>query len=103
MNQKKDHTPMFSAYHPVIPKIYTPSWKVDMQNRDQIVENCKLSGLAYNPTEATMYLEKRERLCINQPSVKEIQDCEIPREKLLKPHLHSPLSKYRSSLMFRSN
>ena len=57
-----DSSPKFSAYHPVIPKLYTPEWKLDMKNRASIVQNCKLAGVQYAPKDASLYLEKRERV-----------------------------------------
>ena len=57
-----DSSPKFSAYHPVIPKLYTPEWKLDMTNRASIVLNCKLAGVQYAPKDASLYLEKRERV-----------------------------------------
>lgn len=106
-NQKKIHggPPQFSPYHPVIPKLYTPGWMLDMTNRDRIVANCKLAGVINHPTEASMYWEKRQRLNTNEPcinvAVEKEKDSEVPREQLLRPPIYSHLSKYQSSLMSR--
>ena len=95
--------PKFSQYHPVIPKLYTPAWKLDMKNRDRIVENCKLAHLPYQANDKALYLEKHERLNDAEPRDSIMKRCNIvPREILLKTPLHSALSKYESSLMFRS-
>jgi len=99
---KSTQAQKFSAYHPVIPKLYTPAWKLDMPNRARIVENCKRAGVQYRPTEASMYIEKRERITAESQEESN-NSIEVPREKMLRPSLHSPLSKYQSSLMFRSN
>lgn len=109
--KKKTHVglPQFSPYHPVIPKLYTPGWKLDMPNRFHIMENCTMAGVVYQPTEASMYWEKRERLDKNGPRKQPNDDGDddddddgIPeREKLLRPPIHSHLSKYQSSLMSR--
>lgn len=103
MSSDKDKGTKFSSYHPIIPKIYTPAWKLDMKNRDRIIENCKEANIPYQEIEATLYLEKRERLykegCKYKSSTK---DFERLREKQLKQPLHSPLSKYQSTLMFRN-
>ena len=102
MSSDNDKGTKFSSYHPVIPKIYTPAWKLDMKNRDRIIENCKQANISYQEIEATLYLEKRERLykggCKDNSSTK---DFERLREKQLQQPLHSPLSKYQSGLMFR--
>ena len=100
---KCSRTPTFSRYHPVIPKIYTPAWKLDMSNRNRIVENCHLAELPYRGSEATLYLEKRERLNNAEPrDLVMSKSMKVPRERLLQPWFHSPLSKYQSSLMFRT-
>jgi len=98
----EDKTSKFSAYHPVIPKLYTPAWKIDMSNRARIVENCKLAGVPYQPTEASLYINKRERISQDRPEDSAcVVETKTSREKLLRPPLYSHLSKYQSSLMSR--
>ena len=95
--------PKFSSYHPVIPQSYTPAWKLDMNNRDIIVENAKMGNLPYDGTETTLYLENRERLSRSEPKESVMnKSMDIPRDRLLRPWFHSPISKYQSTLMFRS-
>lgn len=101
-NTKKKDCPKFSAYHPVIPKLYTPAWKLDMKNRDRIIENCQLSRQPYQEIDAALYLEKRERLNSSSATIESSKSLELTRNKQLKPSLHSHLSKYQSSLMFRA-
>lgn len=94
--------PVWSRYHPQIPQRYIPQWTQDMENRTLILENCKLSNYPYGPHDKSIYLVHRERLnnvepqkMVNSKSIK------VPRERLLRPWFHSPLSRYQSSLMFR--
>jgi len=96
--------PKFSSYNPVVPKTYTPPWKQDMVNRNLIIENAQLAGnLPCNGTESTLYLENRERL--TQVESREVisrrTGKESTRNSSINPPMHSHLSKYRSSLMFR--
>ena len=90
----------FSAYHPIIPKNYTPAWKQDMKNRTLIVENAKSSNLDYNGTESTLFLEKRERLAHHRQNEERNQELVLTKQNNIPP-MHSSLSKYQSSLMFR--
>lgn len=94
--------PVWSRYHPQIPQRYIPQWTQDMENRTLILENCKLSNYPCGPHDKSIYLVHRERLnnvepqkMVNSKSIK------VPRERLLRPWFHSPLSRYQSSLMFR--
>lgn len=92
----------FSNHHPIIPENYTPAWKLDMVNRERIVENAKLGNIPQNGVQTTLYLEKRERLSQSESreSIMKRTD-EISRNRILRPWFHSPLSKHQSTLMFR--
>ncbi|XP_065051739.1 sperm-associated microtubule inner protein 10-like [Rhopilema esculentum] len=104
INVKSSSIPVFSRYHPVIPKRYTPAFKHDMKNRNLIVENCKIAGLHYGPEETSLYLEKRERFSCAEPRERvKAKSLQIPRDLQLRPSLYSPLSKYQSSLSFRTS
>ena len=102
-NSNQSYVPKFSSHHPVVPKTYTPPWKQDMVNRSLVIENAQLANLPYNGTESTLYLENRERL--TQVESREIisnrTGKEPTRHSSINPPMHSHLSKYRSSMMFR--
>ncbi|XP_028403014.1 testis-expressed protein 43-like [Dendronephthya gigantea] len=92
--------PVWSRHHPVIPKRYVPAWTTDMKNRRLIVQNCRQANYPYGPFNTSVYLERRERLNHVEPSrMVESKRIDVSREQLLNPWIHSPLSKYRSSLM----
>ena len=93
--------PKFSNYHPIIPKNYTPAWKLDMKNRELIVENAQSKPIPHDGLETTLYLEKRERFSSGeerQEVMNKVPD--ISEERMLRPWFHSPLSKHQSKLMF---
>ena len=93
--------PKFSIYHPIIPKNYTPAWKLDMKNRELIVENAQSKPIPHDELETTLYLEKRERFSSaedRQEVMNKVPD--VSEERMLKPWFHSPLSKHQSKLMF---
>lgn len=93
--------PKFSNYHPIIPKNYTPAWKLDMKNRGLIVENAQSKVIPHDGLETTLYLEKRERFSSSedrQEVMNKVPD--VSEERMLRPWFHSPLSKYQSKLMF---
>uniref|UniRef100_A0A7M5XC61 Uncharacterized protein n=1 Tax=Clytia hemisphaerica TaxID=252671 RepID=A0A7M5XC61_9CNID len=100
-SQTKQTSCKFSAYHPVIPKNYTPAWKQDMKNRTLITENAKLANIEYNGTQSTLYLEKRERVVPSEP-IRDTKALGTSTEGFIPP-MHSSLSKYQSSLMFRTS
>ncbi|XP_062509689.1 uncharacterized protein LOC134185827 isoform X2 [Corticium candelabrum] len=87
--------PLFSRYHPMIPKCYVPPWQLDMNNRRFIIENCNFSGLENWKGHVTMFLDSRERL--GETVV--VKQKRIPRR--LWHFRASALSKYNSSLMAR--
>ncbi|RMX46397.1 hypothetical protein pdam_00000628 [Pocillopora damicornis] len=94
--------PVWSRYHPQIPQRYVPQWTQDMQNRNLILENCKLANYPYGPHDTSIYLVHRERLNNVEPQkMVNSKSIRVPRERLLKPWFHSPLSRYQSSLMSR--
>ncbi|XP_046859346.1 testis-expressed protein 43-like [Xenia sp. Carnegie-2017] len=92
--------PVWSRYHPVIPKRYTPEWTNDMRNRRLILQNCKQVNYPTGPFHTSIFLDNRERL--NHVEPKEMVESKrifVSRDRLLNPWIYSPLSKYRSSLM----
>ena len=119
-----NQTKKFSSYHPIIPKQYTPGWIQDMGNRELIIQNAKMSGLhQYEGVESSLFLDNRERLCLGDTQQManstassgkkgHLQHQQQPRDrrgtnttlaannKRTVP-LHSSLSKYQSSIMFR--
>ncbi|KXJ28034.1 testis-expressed protein 43 [Exaiptasia diaphana] len=94
--------PVWSRYHPVVPQRYVPQWTQDMVNRNLILENTKLTDYPNGPHDTSVYLCRRERLSNVEPSyMVNSKSIKVPRERLLRPWFHSPLSKFQSSLMFR--
>ena len=93
--------PKFSSYHPIIPKNYTPAWKLDMKNRERLVENAKTKPIPHDGLETTLYLEKRERFSSGEDRKEVIKKAtDFSENRMLRPWFHSPLSKYQSKLMF---
>ncbi|XP_031554243.1 uncharacterized protein LOC116309033 [Actinia tenebrosa] len=94
--------PVWSRYHPVIPQRYVPAWTQDMENRTLILENTNATKYPCGPHDTSIYLCRRERLNNVEPSAMvNSKSIKVPRERLLRPWFHSPLSRFQSSLMFR--
>uniref|UniRef100_A0A8C4H3U7 Testis-expressed protein 43 n=1 Tax=Dicentrarchus labrax TaxID=13489 RepID=A0A8C4H3U7_DICLA len=59
---------LFSARHPMIPKLYVMPWKQDMKNQRLLMKNAALAGIPVVPLEESLCFCGRERLCHNQDS-----------------------------------
>ncbi|CAK8680454.1 unnamed protein product [Clavelina lepadiformis] len=96
------HLPSFSRLHPVIPKLYVPEWKTDMENRTRLIQNAKLAGIYPGPHDESLFLEKRERLTHGEKrGYVETKTLSPDRKTLLRPSFPSHMSRYQSGLMYR--
>ncbi|KAK7103830.1 sperm-associated microtubule inner protein 10-like [Littorina saxatilis] len=95
--------PAESRLHPIIPQLYVPEWKTDMQNRELITKNAALGGVPNFEHDENLFLEKREQMFYNVEDRNRVDRKYTipPRAKLLRPDFHSEMSRYQSELMFR--
>ncbi|XP_005106951.1 uncharacterized protein LOC101851760 isoform X2 [Aplysia californica] len=95
--------PEYSRSHPIVPKLYVPEWKTDMQNRSIITENATLGGIPNYEHDENLFLEKREQMHYNVEDWTRVEEkINIPpRAELLRPNFHHETSRYQSELMMR--
>ncbi|XP_071340099.1 sperm-associated microtubule inner protein 10-like [Trachinotus anak] len=60
------HIPVFSARHPMIPRLYVLPWKQDMKNQRLLMKNAALAGIPVVPLEESLCVCGQERLCHSQ-------------------------------------
>ncbi|EHB08856.1 hypothetical protein GW7_15498 [Heterocephalus glaber] len=92
------HLPQFSLSHKMIPQRYVMPWKENMKFRNVNLKKAEVSGIHTGPLEESLFLNHRERLChgenhkvILRKSPLEIKIADMP--------LHSPLSRYQSTVI----
>ncbi|KAH3853374.1 testis-expressed protein 43-like [Dreissena polymorpha] len=95
--------PKYSRTHGQVPQLYVQEWKTDMKNRELIIKNAELGGVAHYEHDENLFLNKREQMTYNVESWNRVnRKCRLPdREQLLRPPFHHETSKYQSELMFR--
>jgi hypothetical protein len=102
---KKDTSvriPCYSKLHPIIPRLYVPPWKMDMVNRNHILQNATLGGVPTFEHDEPLFLEKREQMCYNSEGRERVDNRYVlpPRCHILKPAIHLHYSRYYSPLMY---
>ncbi|XP_010625528.1 testis-expressed protein 43 [Fukomys damarensis] len=92
------HLPQFSLMHRMIPMRYVMPWKENMKFRNVNLKQAEVSGIHTGPSEESLFLSHRERLChgehrkdLLRKSPSEITISDMP--------LHSPLSRYHSTVI----
>ncbi|XP_038559752.1 testis-expressed protein 43-like [Micropterus salmoides] len=97
------HIPMFSARHPMIPKLYVMPWKQDMKNQRLLMKNAALAGIPVAPLEESLCFCGRERLCHSQNSTHNSTSSSSSSAPLSQTeqtaHHSSHLSRYNSSVV----
>ncbi|XP_020863037.1 sperm-associated microtubule inner protein 10 [Phascolarctos cinereus] len=92
------HLPRFSLKQGLIPRHYTMSWKLDMKFRKVHLKHAQLSGIHSGPLEESLFLDRSERLCHGEDRDIVLKKCS-PHIKIADMPLHSPLSKYQSTVI----
>ncbi|CAG5115133.1 unnamed protein product [Candidula unifasciata] len=95
--------PEYSRAHPIIPRLYVPEWKTDMQNRTSFLENAHLGNIPTFEHDENLFLEKREQMHYNVENWTRVSEKIYvpPRAELLRPDFHHETSRYQSELMMR--
>ncbi|XP_068944149.1 sperm-associated microtubule inner protein 10 [Petaurus breviceps papuanus] len=92
------HLPRFSLKQGLIPRHYVMNWKQDMKFRRVHLKQAQLSGIHSGPLEESLFLDRSERLCHGED--REVVSKKIsPHIKIADMPLHSPLSKYQSTVI----
>ncbi|XP_036607882.1 testis-expressed protein 43 [Trichosurus vulpecula] len=92
------HLPKFSVKHGLIPRHYVMEWKQDMKFRKMHLKQAQQSGIYSGPLEETLFLECSERLCHGEER-DAVSKKISPHIKIADMPLHSPLSKYQSTVI----
>ncbi|XP_004384348.1 sperm-associated microtubule inner protein 10 [Trichechus manatus latirostris] len=92
------HLPRFSLKQGMIPRYYVMPWKESMKFRDVNMKHAEACGIYSGPLEDSLFLNHSERLChgedrkvVLRRGPAEIKVADMP--------LHSPLSRYQSTVI----
>ncbi|XP_048213291.1 testis-expressed protein 43 [Perognathus longimembris pacificus] len=92
------HLPRFSLKQGMIPTRYVMPWKESMKYRRVNMKQAEAHGIYMGPLEDSLFLNRRERLChgedrkvVLKKGTSEIKVMDLP--------MHSPLSKYQSTVI----
>ncbi|XP_040832296.1 testis-expressed protein 43 [Ochotona curzoniae] len=95
---KDIHLPRFSLKQGLIPRHYIMPWKQNMKFRNLNLKQAEASGIYTGPLEDSLFLNHSERLChgedrqiVLKKGPPEIKIADLP--------LHSPLSRYQSTVI----
>ncbi|XP_075399209.1 sperm-associated microtubule inner protein 10 [Tenrec ecaudatus] len=92
------HLPRFSLKQGMIPKRYVMPWKESMQFRKINIKHAEACGIHVGPLEDSLFLNHSERLCHGED--RKVVLGKGPREvKIADMPLHSPLSRYQSTVI----
>ncbi|XP_074063425.1 sperm-associated microtubule inner protein 10 [Macrotis lagotis] len=94
------HLPRFSLRQEQIPRYYVMGWKQDMKYRKLHLKHAQQGGIYSGPLEESLFLEHTERLCHGEDRENVLKKIPFPI-KIGDMPLHSPLSKYQSSIISR--
>ncbi|XP_006886069.1 PREDICTED: uncharacterized protein C5orf48 homolog [Elephantulus edwardii] len=92
------HLPQFSFKQGIIPRRYVMPWKENMKFRTVNLKHAKESGIDTGPLEDSLFLGHRERLCHGEDR-KAVLKKAPPEIRIADMPLHSPLSKYQSTVI----
>ncbi|KAM6148823.1 sperm-associated microtubule inner protein 10 [Erethizon dorsatum] len=92
------HLPRFSLKQGMIPTHYVMPWKESMKFRNVNLKQAEVSGIYAGPLEESLFLNHRERLCHGEDR-KIVFRKSPPEIKIADMPLHSPLSKYQSTVI----
>ncbi|KAM6223227.1 sperm-associated microtubule inner protein 10 [Rhynchocyon petersi] len=92
------HLPRFSLKQGIIPRRYVMPWKETMKFRKVNVKHAEMSGIDTGPLEDSLFLDHSERLCHGEDR-KAILKKGPPEVRIADMPLHSPLSKYQSTVI----
>ncbi|XP_007527849.1 sperm-associated microtubule inner protein 10 [Erinaceus europaeus] len=97
-NNSEPHLPRFSLKHGMIPRRYVMPWKENMQFRSMNLKNAEKSGIYAGALEDSLFLDHSERLCHGEDR-KTVLKKDSPEMKIADIPLHSPLSRYQSTVI----
>ncbi|XP_004631379.1 testis-expressed protein 43 [Octodon degus] len=92
------HLPRFSLRQGMIPMRYVMPWKENMRFRNVNLKHAEASGIYTGPLEDSLFLSCRERLCHGEDR-KIVFRKSPPEIKIMDMPLHSPLSRYQSTVI----
>ncbi|KAF5913493.1 testis-expressed protein 43 [Diceros bicornis minor] len=92
------HLPRFSLKQGMIPRHYVMPWKENMKFRNVNLKHAEACGIHAGPLEDSLFLNHSERLCHGEDR-KVVLKKDPPEKKTADLPLHSPLSRYQSTVI----
>ncbi|XP_054445296.1 sperm-associated microtubule inner protein 10 [Pteronotus mesoamericanus] len=92
------HLPRFSLKQGMIPRYYVMPWKESMEFRSINLKHARVCGIHAGPLEDSLFLNHSERLCHGEDR-KLVSKKSPPEIKIADMPMHSPLSKYQSTVI----
>ncbi|XP_011356632.1 testis-expressed protein 43 [Pteropus vampyrus] len=92
------HLPRFSLKQEMVPRRYVMPWKESMKFRNINLKHAEACGIYAGPLEDSLFLNHSERLCHGEDR-KAVSKKGPPEIKIADMPLHSPLSKYQSTVI----
>ncbi|XP_020940362.1 testis-expressed protein 43 [Sus scrofa] len=92
------HLPRFSLKQELIPRHYVMPWKENMKFRKVNLKHAEACRIHAGPLEDTLFLNHSERLCHGEDR-KVVLKKGPPEIKIADMPLHSPLSRYQSTVI----
>uniref|UniRef100_A0A8B9X010 Sperm microtubule inner protein 10 n=1 Tax=Bos mutus grunniens TaxID=30521 RepID=A0A8B9X010_BOSMU len=97
-NKCEIHLPRFSLKQGMIPRHYVMPWKQNMKFRNVNLKHAEACGIHAGPLEDSLFLDHSERLCHGEDR-KVVLKKGPPEIKIADMPLHSPLSRYQSTVI----
>ncbi|XP_047410966.1 testis-expressed protein 43 [Sciurus carolinensis] len=97
-NKYDTHLPRFSLKQGMIPARYVMPWKENMEFRKVNLKQAEACGIYTGPLEDSLFLDHSERLCHGEDRQVVLKKGP-PEVKIADMPLHSPLSKYQSTVI----
>ncbi|XP_006191515.1 sperm-associated microtubule inner protein 10 [Camelus dromedarius] len=92
------HLPRFSLKQGMIPRRYVMPWKENIKFRSVNLKHAEACGIHAGPLEDSLFLNHSERLCHGED--RKVVLRKVPPEiKIADMPLHSPLSRYQSTVI----
>ncbi|XP_036136816.1 testis-expressed protein 43 [Molossus molossus] len=92
------HLPRFSLKQGMIPRRYTMPWKESMEFRNVNLKHAEMCGIYAGPLEDSLFLDHSERLCHGEDRHVVLKKG-APEIKVADMPLHSPLSRFQSTMI----
>ncbi|XP_012590963.1 sperm-associated microtubule inner protein 10 [Microcebus murinus] len=92
------HLPRFSLKQGMIPRRYVMPWKENMKFRKVNLKLAEVCGIYTGPLEDSLFLNHSERLCHGEDR-RVVLRKGPPEIKIADMPLHSPLSRYQSTVI----